>query len=407
MGLNLRKYSGIILAIVLVQLILVSAAWATPQKVYFAGFAFLSDAADIRVEYPFSSQIVALRTNDGEDSKIEEILRQKVDRVTNSSIKIVKGNGVHDSGDAFSLALVLDWEDVCIEELESDLFKIVLNLHGQILVYDFTEMQIVTSYPFGVRINDISKTKPGKDHIQNLFYRLYFEKIDKINFLDEFTNKLQQIQIKESYNHRLKVTEVVIDAKSHKFMPEKVKTNLAAYKNFVAQQFSAFLSTNQKVAVLPYTEKNEQKEQIIKGQAITGKMALRFENATVLNLTVPEEDIPIKLKVRGFKKVELGRNHRGTSWVYGSFIRFTVLDPLGGSVVNAKFKYAAVKKIPASQTKVTIESDWSAFEESLLALFDELTQQISERSSSWISKKTKDKRAKSQLKELEKLLRKI
>jgi len=386
---------------------LISVAWASPQKVYFAGFAFQSDASDIKDEYPYSSKIVALRTNDGKNSKIEEILGQKVDKVSNSSIKIVKGKGAHESGDALSLALVLDWEDVCIEELESDLFKIVLNLHGQILVYDFTEMQIVTSYPFGVRINDISKTEPGRDHIQNLFYRLYFEKIDKINFLDEFTKKLQQVQIKESYNHRLKVTEVVIGAKSHKFMPEKVKNNLATYKNFVAQQFSSFLSTNQKVAVLPYTEKNGQKEQIIKGQAIMGKMALRFENATVLNLTVPEEDIPIKLKVRGFKKVELGKNHRGTSWVYGSFIRFTVLDPLGDSVVNVKFKYAAVKKIPASQTKVTIESDWSAFEESLLALFNELTQQISERSSSWISKKTKDKSAKSQLKELEKLLRKI
>jgi hypothetical protein len=268
-------------------------------------------------------------------------------------------------------------------------------------------MQIVTSYPFGVRINDVSKTKPGKDHIHNLFYRLYFKKIDKVNFLDEFIKKLQQIEIKESYNHRLKVTEVVIDKKSHKFMPRKVKINLAAYRNFVAQQFSSFLSANQNVAVLPYTERNEQKEQIIKGQAIKGKMALRFENATVLNLTVPEEDIPIKLKVRGFKKVELDKNHRGTAWVYGSFIRFTVLDPFGDSVVNAKFKYAAVKKIPASQTKVTIESDWSAFEESLLALFNELTQQISERSSSWISGATKDKTAKKQFELLEEELKKI
>jgi hypothetical protein len=93
--------------------------------------------------------------------------------------------------------------------------------------------------------------------------------------------------------------------------------------------------------------------------------------------------------------------------VYGSFIRFTVLDPLGDPVVNAKFKYAAVKTILASQTEVTIDSDWSAFEESLLSLFNELTQQISERSSGWISKKTKDKNVKKQLKSLEKVLKRI
>jgi hypothetical protein len=192
-------------------------------------------------------------------------------------------------------------------------------------------------------------------------------------------------------------------------MPPEVKSNLAAYKTIVAQQFSAFLSTNQNIAVLPYTQKNEQDKQIIKGQAITGKMALCFDDQTILNLEVPEEDIPIIIKVRGFKKVPMGANHAESAYAYGSFIRLTVLDPDPDAdpVIDARFKHAAVKKIPATQKTISAEADWSACEESLLKLFQELTQQISERSSRWISNKTKDKNVKQQFKNFEKVLKKI
>jgi hypothetical protein len=406
MRLILKSTQKWILLLFLTELILSPAIWAAPQKVYFAGFAFLSDHVNIEPEYRFSKKIWELKEN--EQPLIDKVIGKKLEDVSNPNIEIIINDlGDHKSANSLSLALALDWEDVCVDKLTPELYKIVLNLHGQILVFDFNSKKIIATYPFGVRVNDTSKTEPDEAHFYNLFHRLYFENIANINFLDEFIKRLRKINIKESSNHRIKVTEVIIGDKSYSYMPQKVKDNLAAYKTFVAQQFSSFLSANQGIAVLPYTRKNEQGEHIAKGQAFKGKMALRFGNATVLNLTIPEEDIPIKIKVRGFKKVQMDENHTGTSWVYGSFIRFTVLDPLGDPVVNAKFKYAAVKTILASQTEVTIDSDWSAFEESLLSLFNELTQQISERSSSWISKKTKDKNVKKQLKSLEKILKRI
>ena len=103
----------------------------------------------------------------------------------------------------------------------------------------------------------------------------------------------------------------------------------------------------------------------------------------------------------------MGENHAESAYAYGSFIRFTVLDSDGDTVIDAKFKNAAVKKIPATQKQITAEADWSACEESLLVLFKELTQQISERSSSWISKKTQDENVIKQLKKLEKVLKTI
>jgi len=399
MGLTFRRYSGNILAIVLVQLILVSAVWASPQKVYFAGFAFLSKDSDIQHEYFFSNEIWNLKSAD-DRHVVDVVLEQKLQKFSNPNIEVaIKELGDHESADSLSLALALDWEDVCREKLAPELYKIVLNLHGQILVFDIDSKQIVATYPFGVRINDTSKTWPDDAHIKRLFERLYFENIGNVSFFDEFVKKLQKIKIDETFNHLIKVTEVVIGEKSFKYMPDNVKSHPAAYKTFVAQQFSSFLSANQGVAVLPYTG----------GHAISNKMPLRFKNGKLLNLTIPEEDIPIKITIRGFKKVQLDKNHTGAAWAYGSFIKLTVFSPKPDHkpVIDAKFKNAAVKIIPSTQTTVGIESDWPAFEESLLSLFNQLTKQISKRSPSWISKKTKDKSAKSQLKKLEELLQRI
>ena len=276
--------------------------------------------------------------------------------------------------------MALDWEDVCVEELSPGLFKIVLNLHGQILVYSFSEMKVIASYPFGVRVNDASDTRPYDAHLMSLFERLYFKDISGVNFLDEFVSKLQLVKTGNKSKYRIKVTEVDLGEKCLAWMPEKDRARSEVFKTFVAQQFSSFLTANQNVPVLPYT----------KGHAIQGKMALRFNDGSVLNLQVPEEDIPIKITVRGFKKVKLDENHAGTAWVYGSFIKFTALDALGDPLIDTKFKYAAVKKVPATQVQANIETDWSAFQESLLSLLSQLSEQISQRSPDWLKKKTKE-----------------
>jgi hypothetical protein len=376
------------------------AIWAAPQKVYFAGFAFLSNYSDIKHEYPYSKVVAELKEN--ENPLLDKILREKLKNISNPNIEIIINKlGDYKSADALSLALVLDWEDVCVEHLAPELYKIVFNLHGQILVFNFHEMKIIATYPFGVRVNDASKTSPDKTHIQELFERLYLSQIDNINFLDEFVARLKKIKIDEKFNHKLKVAEVMIGEKALKYMPDTVKENQSAYKTFVAQQFSSFLSSNQNVAVLPYT----------KGYAIGNKMSARFDSGDVFQLEIPKEDISINIVVRGFKKVQMDKNHTGSSWAYGSFIRFKVLYGPDSPIVDAKFKNAAVKIIPSTQIQTTkdkeIRSDWSAFQECLLLLFKNLTLQISERSSSWISKHAKGDNVKQQLKDLDKALKKI
>jgi len=396
MGLNFRKFYGSIFVIFLFHLMLVSAVWANPQKMYYAGFAFISDYADIGHEYPHSKIISEITNPSNGRPEIEAVLTDKVRKLSNPNIEFVIDElGDPKSANALSLAMVVDWEDVCVEQLDANVYKIVINLHGQALVFDFQSKKIVATYPFGVRFNDAQNSKPDEDHIQNLFYQLYFGSIGNSNFLDEFIARLQNINIKEGDDPHLKVTEVMLGNQSFNLMPAKVKNNPEAYKKFVALQFGSFLAANQGVSVLPYTP----------GHAIKGKMALRFDSGTAIDLEAPKVEIPIIITVRGFKKVKLDENHTGASWAYGCFINFKVLNPFGNPVIDTKFKNAAVKIIPAG-TEMKPEVHWSAFEESLLKLFHDLTQQITERSSSWISKRTKDKDAISKLKELDDLLKK-
>ena len=325
MGFNFRKYSGSILAIILVQLIWVSAVWANPQKLYYAGFAFIGDYADIGLEYPYSKIISEITNPSNDRPEIEAVLTKKVRKLSNPNIEFVIDElGDAKSANALSLAMVIDYEDVCVEQLDADLYKIVINLHGQALVFDFQSKKIVASYPFRVRFNDGQNSKPDEGHIQNLFYQLYFGSIGNTNFLDEFIARLQNINIKEADDHNLKVAEVVLGNKSFNSMPAKVKNNPEAYKKFVALQFGSFLAVNQGVSVLPYTT----------GHAIKNKMALRFNNGTAIDLEVPDVDIPIIITVRGFKKVKLDENHTGASWAYGCFIKFKVLNPLDDPVID-------------------------------------------------------------------------
>ena len=356
------------------------------EKVYFAGFAFLGDHSSIETAFPYSHKIwkKEVKIKNGVQPLIEKTIVDRLDGVSNPNIDLIVNElGDHKSGKALSLALALDWEDVCVEELSPRLFKIVLNLHGQIIVYSFSEMRVIASYPFGVRVNDVSETHPSDAHIMSLFERLYFEKIGAVNFVDEFISKLQLVKTTNTSKHFIKVTEVDLGEKCLAWMPEKVKCRPEVFKTFVAQQFSSFLTANLNVPVLPYT----------RGHAIQGKMTLRFSDGSIFNLKVPEENIPIMIAVRGFKKVKLDQNHAGTAWVYGSFIKFKVLNSNLDPLIDTNFKYAAVKKVPATQSQTTIESDWSAFQESLLSLLSQLSEQISQRSPDWLEKKTREKDA--------------
>ena len=129
-----------------------------------------------------------------------------------------------------------------------------------------------------------------------------------------------------------------------------------------------------RVAVLPYTT----------GEAIGKKMAARFANQEIYILEIPKADFAVNVRVRGFKKVMLGENRVETAWAYGTFAVITLEEPeFAKRHLDDEFKYAAVKRVPRSKT---IVDDWSAYQESLFMLFDQVTRQFAAPSSEWVRK---------------------
>jgi hypothetical protein len=110
-------------------------------------------------------------------------------------------------------------------------------------------------------------------------------------------------------------------------------------------------------------------------------MALAFSNGEIFNLEIPEAAYEIVLTLNGFRKVVRQKKAAGTAWIYAAYIEVQVKEPMSGDVfLNAQFKNGGLKLVPASQTLV---DDWPAFQEVLLGLFDKLTKELSEPSSSW------------------------
>ncbi|WP_031484942.1 hypothetical protein [Maridesulfovibrio frigidus] len=349
-------------------------AHAVKERVLYSGFAFLGEHADIKSQYKYSDQIYNLNNAEGRPL-VEKMLSEIMQKTDSKNIEIITGElGQLDSGEGLAMAIALDWEDVAVETLEEGLIKAVYNLHGQILFFDFIKMEVVASYPFGVRVTDCTSGIPSEEHKLEIFKKLYLSDIAGVNFLDSLCSLLTDAEVKSSAsNLTFKVEDVVLEAKANEFVVKNFPNDREeAFKIFVAQQFSSFFAKNLKTSILPYT----------KGKAIGNKMAGRFANGDVFELTVPDGDYPITIAIRGFKKVKLDENGTGESWVYGSYVRLIVESALG-DVVNSKIKNGAVKIVPAGQLTV---ADSSAFVESLLVLFDKTTKQIEICDSDWLKK---------------------
>lgn len=351
-----------------------STSQAKKINVIYSGFAFLGEHTDIEKDYKYSSQIYALKDEVGRPV-VEATLSKMISKSQCPAFNIVTGQlGDLKSGEGTACAIALDWEDVAVEKIDEGLIKSVYNLHGQVLLFDFISMEIVGCYPFGVRVTDCTPSIPSEEHKLDIFKRLYFDNIGGVSFLGSLSALLDKVKVDPlSSGITFKVADVILEPKAQSFLSKYYPNQRKqAFKIFVAQQFSSFFAQNLQLSILPYT----------KGKAIGNKMAGRFANGNVFELQIPDGDYPITIAIRGFKKALLDKNATGQSWAYGSFVRLNIKSALG-EVINSRIKNAAVKIVPTGQEDT---ADRSAFIESLIALFNKTTKNISSCDSTWFEK---------------------
>ena len=377
------------LAALILLLIPLCSAKASPLSVYYAGFAFAGDNANVKTSFPLTSKLLEEHDPSGRPM-IEAALTSRMTSVINPSLSLLMGKlGNYKSGDAVSLAFAVDWENVTTEKL-GDKTKVVVDIHAEILVFDFAEMKVIGAFPLGVQIRDVQDSDVSEAHKLALVHDIYYG-TGPSNIFDRFVDRLNTLVIKPAYGNRIGVVSVDIEDKARATLAE-ANTTADPFVSFTALAFSKFLSTNQGVAVLPYS----------KGQAIGGKMSAVFANGEVYQLAIPEPDYAVHLTVRGFKKVKLDQTAAETAWAYGSYIHVRIDQPeLAKTYLDTDFKFAPVKKVPTGEV---VEKDWPAYQESLLSLLDQLTKQVSMQDKAWTAQWATGDQATDQLEAVSKIL---
>jgi hypothetical protein len=337
-------------------------------RLHYAGFAFSGEAGRIEQSFPNS---VALNVSDDARgvSPLDRELGRLVAATKFDHVVLTGDLGNTRTGDALAVAFVLTWENLAQEPVGREV-KVVADLRGQALIFDFQSKKVVAAYPFGAQSRQVLPAVPSPDMARNLFRALYF---GPGNIFDAFIRVLKSTDIKHSYGAYAQVADVQIEDKAAQLLaavpvvPEQVKV-------FIAESFDASLSKNFGIPVLPY----------LAGQAIGGKMSARFADGDVYNFLLPEPDYKIRLTLRGFKKVEVDSNSQETGFAYASFFRVDVHQPLSQkSYLNAEFKYAVTKIVPKPVPRL---DDWGAYQESMLSLLDGLTRQLTAPDDGWIEK---------------------
>jgi hypothetical protein len=347
-------------------LVAFSRAALAEEAIYYAGFAYLGDKQHITSNYQHT---YAINTEQSGQPILDQVLRDRIAGVTFPNFDLRNKLADLNSGSATALAFALDREVVSVERIGSD-HKLLIELSAQAFFFDYIDMSIVGAYPIGVQYIDVLDAPPTEAYIRNLVRELYMGGLE-VNIVEEFLETLQRVNIKRSYNARLRVSQVHISDEAMPFLPRHYQDDPGNLETVLANNFGKYLAKNQGIPILPYS----------KGYAIGNKMALKIANGDVYNLQIPKADFDITLSLEGFKKVIHQEKPAGTSWVYGAYVRVKVIEPDFGEIyLDAKFKNGALKIVPASQTAT---DDWPAFQEVLTGLFRKLTKELSNPSRSW------------------------
>ncbi len=381
-----RLFSAAIAAVVLCV-----SPCASALDVYFAGFATLGDANSIASNFPHSTAL-NLRQGGEPGALDREIFRRmRALEPRNFTLKFDElGSLGPEAASTTALAFVLDREDVTVEPLAGG-YKIVAQLSAQALFFDFREGAVIASYPFTTQyIDHVSRSVTDGD-LRQLLGNMYLA-AQQANVFDDFEKVLAASAPSREVTRRVQVRLVDIGEGALAHAPANLANDPRRLKSALGQDFSKFLSLNQRIAVLPYTL----------DYAIANRMAGRFADGSVFDLKIPEPDYEINLVLENLKKIEYQRTAAGASYVYGAYLRVTAAEPLSNTIyLDATIKNGATKIVPASMREV---DDWAAFQETLLVLMNKFTEALNEPRADWAKTHADKPGVINEMKKLQKVL---
>lgn len=360
---------------------------AKPDKLtlHYAGFAFAGDFTHSETAFPRTSAL--LSEKGGAPSLVTKELLHRIQAVTFDGIELTTDLGNTKQGDSIAIAFVLTWENLGQERVGQDT-KLTADLRAEGLIFDFETKKVIAAFPFGAQVRDVVSGTPSGERITELFRGMYLGQ--QHNILDAFVGALKRTKIKRSYGAYAQITGVELEDRALADIA-RYNVNPKQLSDFIAGALEAQLFERTGVPLLPHALNH----------AVGGTMSARFANGEVYSLTLPVPDYRITMTVRGLKQVEAGATATEVAYAFANFSRLAVTQELRDKpYLNTELKFAVTKTVPRSVTTI---DEWSAYQESLLALIDGVATQFVKPDDQWL-KKWADGSARSQFDDAAKAL---
>ena len=326
-------------------------------------------------------------------SVIDKALLQTVKKINNQSFQLSYGllkDGLSEK-DQNVLVLALDDELIDYITIEGDdLTRTDIILSFKIIFFNAKNNSLNASIPIEVS-KVLNSSKPlSKDQLVSELKNMYENEV-----MQYFLQLINNFELKNKYNNRIGVTEVLFEEKAETYINKNSKNNDIFKKTKFAKNLSSFLSFNNNIAIVPYSR-----------DRTTSTIMLKFQNST-RTINLPNPDYHIHLTIRGFKNVLFKEGNIDEQWIYGSYVKIKIFQPeLDEVYFEEKFKNGLNVEFSKRSTKNKESFEWIFFIDSLKMLFDNFSKQTIQIDKKWLKNANGNKKIKKSFDKISKIYEK-
>ena len=265
---------------------------------------------------------------------------------------------------------------------------IILNF--QVIFFNAKNNYLNASIPIEVT-KVLNSSKPlSQERLINELQEIYKNEVMKY-----FVQLVDKFELKNKYNNRIGVTKVVFEEKAKTFISRNKKNNDIFKKNKFAKSLSSYLSFNNNIAVVPYSQ-----------DRTSSSIMIKFENST-REIKLPDPDYHIHLTIRGFKSILFDEGNIDEQWIYGSYVNIKLIQPdLDKIYFDEKFKNGLNVEFSKRSTNNKESFEWIFYLDSLKILFDSFSKQTIKLDKKWLKNANNSKKIKKSFKQLNEIYEK-
>lgn len=332
------------------------------DTVYYAGLAYLGDYDLVDQNYPITRRLDRAHS-------LSKALRKAIDKKKLNGLDLRFDLGDLDSGQTTAIAIAVERERVSHEFLElsnGEKTKITVDLALRILLYDLKRGLLIDQLPLAAACNDLKSgiIKQIEVEAEKCVRSLYFGDDGSSGLLHKAASLISSYQPRDSEGLRFQLTRVTLADSVRNLIPGQI--TIRQIEQRIGQGFSAELALKTGVAVIPFT----------RGYALGNQLPGRFANGEVFNLKLPDPDYAFQLEIR---KLIYTKDKDGDD-IFGVQARFTFLEPYTDKrVIEGDFQKGIFRHGNVGGQR----DDWSAYEDVIEALTEDLVDQLRKSSRKW------------------------